>query len=302
MTRPSPPTRGPHGSRPVPLSHRNRRRAPGSFLAGLALGASGLACTELLEDEAAPAAPGVVVQPDVSNRNFGIHCTKSYEASWMATLAEGFTICDRFASEASKGAIQEYYYNLTNKQFYWHTGGDGYDNSIEDVDLFFAFTHGNAQPTWSEWVMWDQYRYAYSSSMELGDELRGNSVFATYSSLALRIDDATWTRWDSVFGGGLRMALGSHGIIFAGSAERDVGKVFAQYLNSGYSFRTAWLLGFDLMAYNHNDVAVLATGTTASNCTTRRDNLTWNNFSFTSYPRLTTGSIAYWCSYAWDDV
>jgi hypothetical protein len=150
--------------------------------------------------------------------------------------------------------------------------------------------------------MYDVGEWAFSSNMSLGNELRGTSVFATYAGYTMKVDAYTWNRWDSVFGGGLRMALGSHGALYSGVAEYDVGDVFAQYLNAGYTFKTAWAAAFDLTPYNNQDVAVMATGTSSSNCTTRRDNLSWDNFSYSSYPRLNSSSIGAWCGWTWDNI
>lgn len=250
--------------------------------------------------DAEPAA-GTLTQRAVGDRSFGIHCTEDYEGGWAAYLPEGFTICDRFSTTLDDQATREFYFNLIDKEDYWEAALDGADNSLEDVDLFFGFTHGAVSTVDALWAMYDENHWVNSSAMSLGNELRGTSVFATYSGYTMQVDSYTWNRWDSVFSGGLRMALGSHGTLYSTSADRDAAKVFAQYLNAGYSFKTAWAAGFDLTGTNNQDVAVMATGTNATDCATRRDNLSWDNFSFAAYPRLTT-SIGAWCGWTWSNI
>ena len=245
---------------------------------------------------------GAAVQRGVGNRNFGIHCTSYYDGGWRYAQPSAWDICDGLWTTLDNEATAEFYYDLVGKKYYWEYGGDGADNSLEDVDLFFGFTDAAATTVNAKWAMFNDGEWAVSSNMGLGNERRGTSIFATYSSSTMKIDSYTWNRWDSVFNGGLRIALGSHGLLYSGSAEEDVAKVFAQYLNAGYSFTNAWAAGFDLTIYNNQDVAVLATGTGSSNCSSRRDNLSWDNFSYSSFPRLSGSSIGTWCGWIWDNI
>ncbi|MFZ5892996.1 MAG: DUF6345 domain-containing protein [Myxococcota bacterium] len=240
-------------------------------------------------------------QPVIETRKFGTHCTESYESNWQAALPGAFTVCSRFNTEADNGSIFEFYYDLWNKQFYWHNTGDHADNSLEDVDLFFTLTHGGAiNSTNAAWAMWNNGALATTSNMRLGDEGRMLSIFAQDSCETLKVDANTWARWDSVFAGGLRATVGSHGTLNLGTAEYDVGKVFAQRLNAGDTIMQAWFVANDTTAFNNQDTAVMYTGTNQSNCETRRGNMTWNNFG--SYSRLRDSSIGYWCGWIWDDI
>jgi len=238
-------------------------------------------------------------------RSFGTHSTESYQNSYQAPLPGADTCISRMNTELTvwwrNPSTQKFWYNLQGKQYYWHETGDQATNSLESVDMFVTFTHGGATSSaHSEWAMWDYWALASSDSMRLGDEGVGTSIFTQFSCDTLRIDSYTWARWDSVFAGGLRAALGSHGDLHWGEAEYDVGKVFAQYMTLGNTLKTSWAAGWDLTIYDNQDVAVMFTGSNQSDCESRRDNMTWNNFG--SYPRLQDGAISYWCYWYWDDI
>jgi hypothetical protein len=133
--------------------------------------------------------------------------------------------------------------------------------------------------------------------MRLGDEARGLSILATQSCQTLKIDAFTWQRWDSVFRGGLRAVLGSHGDVAIGGGD-NIGRTFATYLNQGYALREAWVYAVGSTAAK-NDVAVVFTGLNANDCTNRRLGMNWSNFK--NYQRLRDNGFATWCWELWDD-
>ena len=240
-----------------------------------------------------------------SSRNFGIHCTESYENGWLATLTAGKEVCDGFANRADDEAIKEFYYDLKDKQDYWHTTADYFNNALEDVDLFLTVTHGGAWSTdYSEWGMWNDNMLATSNSMRLGDTAnsrRGLSILSTFSCHTLQTDSYFMNRWNTVFEGGLRMVTGSHNLIYIGyPAEQYLGNDYAYYLNQGWTIASAWSTAMNNTSYNNMDSAVAATGTNSSDCASRRDNMTWDNFQ--DYPRLRDSSIGYYCWRYWDDI
>jgi len=245
-------------------------------------------------------------QAIIETRKFGTHCTETYQNNssgvpWQALLPGAYTVCSRFNTELDNGSIFEFYYDMSGKQYYWHDTGDQADNSLEDVDLFFTLTHGGAiNSTQAAWAAWDNNSLIVTSSMRLGDEGRMLSIFAQDSCETLKVDANTWARWDSVFQGGLRATVGSHGTLNLGTAEYDVGKVFAQQLNAGATIMNAWFVANDTTAYNNQDTAVMFTGANQTDCENRRAGMTWNNFG--SYSRLRDGSIGYWCGWTWDDI
>lgn len=233
-------------------------------------------------------------------RNFGMHCTGSYQNDWLPAQTDGVQTCNNFGSKLSATATQKFYYNLKSKQYYWHDTGDQATNSLEDVDLFFSDTHGGAWTgTYSEYAMWDDSVLATTDKMRLGDEGRGLSIFAVLSCHTLQSNDgAFWGRWGKALSGGLRATLGSHGEVFIG-LNAPAGTQFASLLNQGSTFKSAWASAFGSTAAA-NDLAVAFTGTTLADCQSRRDNMTWNNFM--NYPRVRDGSIGYWCGWEWTDV
>ncbi len=269
------------------------KRTRGLFLVGVA----GYAMVGCLGSEGEE--PISSVEQSVIAKKFGTHCTDEYEVDWQDALPGAYTTCSRFNAELDNAATKSFYYNLEGAQAFFHESDD--QRRIEKVDLFFLLTHGDAiDANNAAWAMWDDGALAKTSSMRLGDEDIGLSIFAQDSCETLLFDANLWKRWDSVFKGGLRMSVGSHGTLHLNPSDYDVGKVFAQQLNAGQTITDAWYIASDATAQNNQDVAVMATGTSAANCESRMGNMTWNNFM--NYPRLRDGAITHYCSWNWDDV
>lgn len=228
---------------------------------------------------------------------FGTHSAVDFQNTWQETLTGSDTAVSSMNSVLGS---TNFWYNLVGKQYYWYEAGDHDVNSLDTVDMFVEFTHGGITSTDAEWAMWDQNVIAYSSQMRLGDDSVGMSIFTQVSCETLTADANTWTRWSPIFKGGLRMALGSGGLFYWDSGKYTVLQVFAQYLNAGYTFKTSWPAGWMVDDSHDEDVAIMTTGNGnggGSDCPTRRDNMTWGNF--TSYPRLQDASAADWCGWAW---
>ncbi len=246
---------------------------------------------------------GRVQQAGLVHGSLGIHCTNNYENTWVGGSSYRWEICNGVWDNLS--ATQQFKYNLQGKQYYWHSGGDGATNSLESVDMFFSATHGGAHENdRAEWAMWNDDANpgpptgitARSNQMSLGNESHRLSIFVPRSCAAMEFDSHFWTRWDSVFSG-LRMALGSHGDIDSGSAERHFGEDFADYLNDSRSFKQAWGYAADNTTYNNQDVAMVTVGNTATQCRSRRDYMTWTNFD--QYSRVTSDT---WCGWYWNNI
>jgi hypothetical protein len=233
---------------------------------------------------------GSTVQPVTwSGNTFGIHATKYYEGGWVDSIPCQMGTSDHFGNQLQASATERFRFDLWNKQYYWHdAGGDGGPYSLESVDLFFSVTHGGASDTNAYWSMWN-YDYltstgvhAFSSLMRLGEDEgvgEGLSIFATYSCNTLRWNSDTVARWDSVFSGGLRIALGSHDKVHSESGRGNewVGAQFAIRLHQNWSIKQAWLTGLSYSSAD-NDSAALATGTNCTDCLDRLDTMTWYNF------------------------
>jgi hypothetical protein len=112
-------------------------------------------------------------------------------------------------------------------------------------------------------------------------------------------DNLFWTRWDSIFAGGLRVAAGSHDTVWSGSTTTDVGEDFAWDIAHGWSVWNAW---YDSASdwWVDNDAAVATTGADMNDCWNRQYGITWHNYD--DYPRLRDGSIGWVCHSNWDNM
>jgi Family of unknown function (DUF6345) len=107
-------------------------------------------------------------------------------------------------------------------------------------------------------------------------------VFANYSCNVMG-GDVFHTRWRPTFRGGLRIAASAHGLVWFGSTWANVGKSFSDNLQAGQTISAAWG-NANNTGDNRNNPAVMATGTSSTDCATRRDQMTWGNL--TNYGRL----------------
>jgi hypothetical protein len=247
---------------------------------------------------------GSVDQASVGAR-FGTWCQQSYQNGWQATLPEAWNTCAWFNNELDDTDQKIFYYDLSNKAYYWHATGDHQpaNDSADDVDLLFVGTHGGVTSSDAIYAMWNQGQFAYSSQMRLGDSAwwgGGLAIQATYSCKTLKSNDNLLvTRWANALRGGLKIMLGSHDIVWYGTTTNEVGEDFADNLQSSQAIKMAWRDGLSDW-YQDQDVSVVATGTNSSNCWSRMDNMKWQNYG--SYPFIRDNSIGYTCWYWWDNI
>jgi len=266
--------------------------------------------------------------------HFGIHTmvdgSPSYQevpghpgCGWKVTLPNVDPLHYNFAATMSSYATMDYYYNLYNKAYYWEDGGDQAANSLETVDLFFAFTHGQAAPrdaysgdcnlysdpadstAHATWSMWNYDSRARSDHMKLGNEGRGLSVFATYSCSTHKWDSYTWTRWNRIFKGGLRMSVGFKSATQWCAdnqcpAQYQHTTNFANYLGAGWLINNAWILAFDDNDGYSFDPIVFASGNSSSDCSSRRDHMTMVNFR--DYTRRRDSNMTKICARYWNNA
>lgn len=265
---------------------------------------SGISCLAFLcgcsAEKSTDIGPVEHVQQALSYGTLGIHCTDTYEEDasgnpWLANRPHGWTICNGVWDTLN--ATQQFSYNLAGKRYYWEAGGDQATNSLEDVDMFFGLTHGGYNATYSNWGMWDESQWARSNQMALGDDGDKLSIFAVHACDALHFDDNFWTRWDSVFRG-LRMALGGHGSLSSNAPEQYVGEDFANYLNEGLTFKSAWSYAYENAEFNNMDPGIATVSTNAANCALRRDGMRWTNY--TGYSRVENPTR--WCGWYWENI
>ena len=229
---------------------------------------------------------------------FGTACQKSYEGSWLETLSYSYDRCGRFNNELDDTDTKIFYYSLVDAKWWWEGAGD--QLTLDNVHLFYGSTHGGTSSSWSRWAMWNDQTRAYSSNMRLGNEAVGTHIFSTYACETLKVSDGhLWDRMGPIFSGGLKYATGSHDKVYDGNSTKDTGEDYADNLQKGQAIKYAWKNG-NSDWINDQDVTVVATGTNASNCHSRRDNMKWQNFG--GYSRLRDGQIGYICRTSWDNL
>ena len=237
-------------------------------------------------------------QAEAEARSFGAHCQDRFENPNLGNIPS-FEVCSRFNSRARSGATQKFYFDLVDKQFFWHESGDQEPLSLEDVDLFFTMTHGGINNDIAAYSMWNRNVDAQTWHMRLGDEGVGTSIFASASCHVLHFDDYTWNRWDSVFKGGLRMALGSYDMFWWKPADWEMGSRFGTFLNVSHTFKYAWSAAFNATVQPQDPAIMVAAGP-GVDCDNRRDQMTWDNFE--SFPRLRDDETDGWCGWYWIDL
>ena len=229
---------------------------------------------------------------------FGTACQESYQNGWLDTLSYAYDRCAGFNNELDDTDNKIFYYNLHNAKWWWEGAGD--QLTLDNVHLFYASTHGGASATRSRWSMWNDGVRAFSGDMRLGDESHGASILSTYSCETMKLSDGKfWTRMGPIFRGGLRYATGSHDKVYDGITTDETGEDYADNLQKGKTIKYAWKDANSDWATSQ-DLTVAATGTSAANCTSRRDNMKWQNFG--SYSRLRDGQIAYYCYTSWNNL
>jgi hypothetical protein len=213
-------------------------------------------------------------------------------------LSNTWERCGWFNNELDDTDTKVFYYNLHGAKWWWEDSGD--QTTLDNVNLFYASTHGGAWGASSVWAMWDDGQLAYSSSMRLGDESYGLSILSTYACETLKFDDGQmWTRMGPIFRGGLRYATGSHDKLYDSSTTNEVGEDYADNLQKQNAIKYAWKDANSDWATSQ-DVTVMATGVNATDCYARRDNMKWQNY--TSYSRLRDYQIGYYCYTYWSDL
>jgi hypothetical protein len=234
----------------------------------------------------------------VLGKRFGTECQSDFQNSWAKTLPQVWNHCSNFNNELDDTDTKVFYYNLHGQKWNWETDGD--QGLIDNVNLFYANTHGGTTATDAQWGMWDSWTTANSSAMRLGDEAYGLSILVTYACQTMKSNDNNfWPRWDSIFNGGLRVVAGSHDTLFDSTTTNEVGEDFAWDIAHGWSVWNAWS---DAASdwWVDNDAAVATTGVDMNNCWDRQYGITWHNYD--NYPRLRDGSNGWVCYSNWNNL
>jgi uncharacterized protein DUF6345 len=245
----------------------------------------------------------VAVTTQASAARFGTYCQANYENNWAAYLDQVWTTCAWFNDELNDTDWHVFYYDLNGKKFFLESQGDHQPNndSADDVDLLFMYTHGGADPGLAKYAMYNWWTAAVTTSMRLGDSAwwgGGLAILATYSCHTLQIDNDIVNRWLPVVSGGLKIVLGSHDIVNNSVTTNEVGEDFADYLQHGWRITDSWFLGLNDW-YTDQDVAVMVTGTDGNNCWNRY-NMNWQTYG--NHPFLRDGQIGFMCLNWADDT
>ncbi len=291
---------------------------------------SAVACSPQDDDEDAPPL-GVVAQPVVTGHKYGIRSQPYYQNTrvcypvcvgdvcsgetcvsvpWQNQLPLNPQLGDNFHTVLQSTDTLVFKGDLrgTAQKNGWKEGTDTASNyGLDSVDLFFECTHGgiyadssgnqcsaNVANIRSRWAMYESESIVDSTSMRLGDDKRGLSVFVNYSCATMQLDACSSTRLYPMFAGGLRVMLGFHGRADGGPNEAVVGWRLAQYLQLGWNFPTAWLAAATYLSSDNTAIA-MATGTSCSDCGSRMANMNWTNFRAGSFPRVRDGNIGCTC-------
>jgi hypothetical protein len=225
---------------------------------------------------------------------FGTRCQESFEDDWQSNASWGYEICGGFNGELDDSDTRDFYYNLHPS-----TCGFSYCDSssalggVDTVDLFYVATHGGTDASDALLAMWQEDSIERSSDWRYGDD---NDEVGIYSQYACEVmentDSAIWTRWGSAFRGGVYIVTGSHDKVYGSITTDEVGRDYADSLQKSKSVRRAWFDG-NSDWFHDQDLAVMAVGSSSTNCTNRLNGIKWQNF--TSYARLRDSEITHWC-------
>lgn len=226
----------------------------------------------------------------------GISSTKYYQYNWLASHDSEWGLISNFRNGMQTNNSIKIYSDLSNSEnLYWQTSYDA-DNQrgIENVDLYFAHTHGGSDAQSVNWGMYESGIWAQSKYMKLGDTGSGLSIFSTYSCNTMMMDGNWWTQWYPIFSGGLYLASGNNGATYDGSDVSCIGSYYASYLKSGRTLSDSWLLS-NTCASSVTPAMVQSTGTNVNECYSRAANMTWLNVK--SFARYRNGQVASICGY-----
>lgn len=256
------------------------------------------ACANEIEQE--PALEVSSTQQNVITRSYGSYCQEEYQANWQGLNSGGWTTCANFNSSMSQIANRSFYWNLHGVQSRFEESGDAIAGAGADtVDVLWLYTHGGAWSGEAVYAMWDQNSLASTSRMRMGDDSRGLSLWVFHGCETMRNDADLSPRWSPPLSGGLRIAVGSHDQVFAGTNNTGDGQRFATNLKNGQTVWSAWKNALTGTSVD-NDGAVIASGANSTHCWDRLNNMTWGNIM--NYGRVMDSGFGWICQAQWDNL
>lgn len=262
----------------------------------------------------------------VNLRWFGAYCQEDYQNDslgkpWQNNQSSIYDLCNRFVNDLDDTDTKSFYFNAHGAKTFFEESGDVLSGGLDTVDLTFFAGHGGAYTASESMIacgtgvagvypMYENGSYACTPKMRLGDDGHGLSVLSTYACETHaggfhsvkepgNIPGNLWVdRWVNAFRGGLRMTSGSVQDTFSGSTYADVGKRYSDNLQAGQTFATAWANALNVGSAN--DPSLIAAGSSAADCTSRLDNMNYQNF--TNYPRLRDAAVVQMCRRYWENI
>jgi hypothetical protein len=234
----------------------------------------------------------------------GVRCQQDYQNSWQSDVGNSdvWWRCSNFINQIQSTDTVAYYYNLVGAKPMWESTYSGLGWSyggLDSVDVFYSNEHGGISGDGSAalWCMWDQGQFAYSTSMRLGQQSMGLSVFTTFACDTMRTSDGkVINRWLGLFAGGLRVANGAHDLLYAGNNGSSAD--YVARMQNGETIGSAWLES-TWYADNNNHPSIMNVGADGNDC--------WNRMGATlanikTVPRLRDGQIGYMCWSGWNGI
>lgn len=228
---------------------------------------------------------------------FGTRCQDSYEGGWQTKLSYMNRRCAWFNDELDDTDRKVFYYNMKGGSGFTYNDTYASAGGVDAVDLFYVGTHGGAWSSDAVLTLWNRYQDAKSSQWRFNDAGRGVEIFSQYACETLK-HDGMFKRWEKAFRGGLKIATGSHRYFWDGSTTDETGEDYADGLQKRKTIKKAWFDGNSDWKVTQ-DMTVVASGRTSSECFSRVNNMTWQNIG--SYAALRDNDVKWLCWYSLRD-
>lgn len=244
---------------------------------------------------------------------YGMICTQSSQPTpskpdgWLGPYADLWAGCTEFHQALDPSGTRRFYWDSRHGEHHGFEEDSPWESDIESTDLALIVGHGGAWSRMGADIA--GYRISdevFSKKMRLGDEGLGLSIFAIFacSTLAPYAADAgqrpgpeDWwgnavrfyhaeediaARWWKAMQGGLRIIVGSWDVMYTDCGRASV-RNFGRNLAAGTGVWEAWRKA-SMDACSNQNPAVVASGTSRSNCLSRLNGIKLTNFN--SYARL----------------
>lgn len=238
-------------------------------------------------------AAGIVGAP-----TFGVAASNSFQSPQLSDLPNAWDNAWGFWDGGNTFLNGKWAYNLVGGKAWWEQPSN-YSDNVNSVDFFFGATHGGAwvpsqgNPARGAYSMWENGSNAFTNNMRLTN----TSGFFTYACETHKNDGYLATRWAPVFRGGLKIATGSFHTLMDSWFNDDSGNDFVYDLASNWTIEGAWFDGvWDLWVAQYP--SVMASGTSAADCSNRLYGMTVQNIFSSAYPKLVDDNVVNLCWHA----